>query len=639
MVAGVRRWPRWIPAAAGAALLVTVAVGAHGQAPPPAQRGEVHSAYEKETIAMVLASLGETEDEHPEGKLVEHVEIVPLDVFEERDAPGLLWKPLPGILDSLHAKTRPSVVRREILVNEGDGYRQVRVDEMIRNLRQLSPLSLVLVVATKSRETGRVRVVVITKDVWSLRLAWGIVGTPGGLEQLVLQPSELNLAGTHQTIDGTFIYEPLALTYGLGYVVPRIASSRVAVVANANVMVNRESGSPEGTYGSLVAGEPLFSGETPWAWDATTEWQDAIYRRYENAQLANYVDPATGLAVPFEYRIREFEEILELRRAFGWDTRHEFTLAGSIVRDVYQIPYSTPSLQAMQTVQSFVANDVPVSDTAVGPTLQYETYTKRYARLIDFDTLALQEDYRLGHDVLLAVGPRSTALGSTRNYVALAASAQYTVAIRDGLFRASISSITDIGRVSERTNGVLQSHEIPDAYVLPVTHLVTPTIAGLGRIVLDARFDYRWRNYLNKLDIVGGNMFLRGFPTNFLVGADSVSYSLELRSRPVEILSCQLAGVVFFDAADAAPTVSTLRPLQSTGIGVRALFPWLDRVVFRADLGVPLVRPIDPSTGRVVAPIGYIISFGQAFDMPSIAPTPALPTEQVEVPTDPGSGS
>jgi hypothetical protein len=608
-----------------AGLLALAPRPARPQAPPPAQRAEVHSAYERETIALVLGSLGETEDPRPEGKRIEHVEVVPIDVFEPRDPPGLLWKPLPGILDSLHTTTRASVVRREVLLREGESYRQVLVDETIRNLRQLAPLSLVLVVAAESKVPGRVDLVVITKDVWSLRLAWDVTATPGGLEQLLLQPSELNLAGTHQTILGNFVYEPLAFTYGLGYQVPRIGTSRVAVVANANVMVNRQSGSPEGTYGSVVAGEPLFSGVTPWAWDATTAWEDAVVRRYENAALAGYLDPATGLAIPFQWRTNEFEELLELRRAFGWDTRHEFTFAASMLRAVYTIP---PSGASPRTVADFTSAYVPVSDTGVGPTVQYETYTKRYARLIDFDTLALQEDYRLGHDILLGVGPRLRALGSTRDYVQLTASAQYTFAIRDGLFRASVQSITDV-----------QSNKIPDAQVVPATHLATPTIAGLGRIVVDARFDYRWRNYLNNLDILGGNSFLRGFPTNFLVGRDSVTYNFELRSRPLEILSCQLSGVAFFDAADAAPTLQALRPLQSTGIGLRALFPWLDRVVFRADLGIPLVRPIDPSTGRVVPPIGYIVSFGQAFDMPSVAPTPALPTEQVEVPTDPGSGS
>jgi hypothetical protein len=66
------------------------------------------------------------------------------------------------------------------------------------------------------------------------------------------------------------------------------------------------------------------------------------------------------------------------------------------------------------------------------------------------------------------------------------------------------------------------------------------------------------------------------------------------------------------------------------GVGFRALFPWLDRVVFRGDIGFPLKRPVDPNTGALIPPYGFILSFGQAFSVPSVAPTQGLPTEQSE---------
>ena len=84
-----------------------------------------------------------------------------------------------------------------------------------------------------------------------------------------------------------------------------------------------------------------------------------------------------------------------------------------------------------------------MSDTRVGPAIQYETYTKRYLRVIDFDTLALQEDYRLGHDIVLGAAPSFRALGSTLNLLSLTAAAQYTFAIRDGLFRVGIITLTE----------------------------------------------------------------------------------------------------------------------------------------------------------------------------------------------------
>jgi hypothetical protein len=582
---------------------------AHAQAPPPAERAQVFSAYENETIEQALAARHQVRELKPEGKIIERIDVVTLDVFEPRDL-------LPGWLNWFHATTRRSVIAREMLLRQGEAYQQTLVDETLRNLRALPQLSIVLVVATEGTAPDRIGVVIITKDVWSLRASWDIVATPGGVEELDLEPTETNIFGTHQTARALFIYEPSAYTFGVGYTIPRLDSSRIAVLADAEMMVNRATGSPEGSYGSLTAGQPLYSGLAHWSWDAVVQWEDVVTRRYVNAQPSTFVDPTTGLAVPYQYRTGLYGAQYELTRSFGWETKHDITFAAGINRAVYRV--SSAGLNPT-AVADFISDRVPLSDTSVGPSIRYRTYTKRYLRVIDFDSLALQEDYGLGHDITLRVAPSFRALGGSRDVVDVYGAAQYTFAMRDGLVRLSLAS----------DNGIEPSR-IADAVVTPWAHIVTPTISNLGRIVVDGGVEYRWRNYLRNYEIVGGDDRIRGFPTNFFVGKDMVAYSVELRSRPVEILSCQLAGVAFYDVADAFNGFSQLEPYQSTGVGFRALFPWLDRVVFRGDIGFPLKRPIDPSTGALIPPYGFILSFGQAFSVPSDAPTQVLPTEQSE---------
>jgi hypothetical protein len=608
--------PRRTAAALGA-LIVLACTPALGQvpvaqqAPPPAQRAQVYSVYEQETIDVVLSKRHAKIAPNPEGKVIEQIDIVTLDVVEPRD-------PVPNWLNDFHVTTRASVVRNEVLLRRGDLYSQPLVDETIRNLRALPQLSVVLVVATEGSAPDRVGLVVITKDVWSLRLSWDVEVPSGGIELLELHPEERNLFGRHQAVSATFILQPSAYTLGAGYAIQRIQSSRIAVVSDANVVINRSTGSPEGSYGSLVAGQPLYSGLAEWAWDASTSWQDIEQRRYVNAQLGSYFDPATNQSIPFEYRQREYKTVYELRRSFGWDTKHDLTLGVGIARDQYMTSF--PGANPV-TVADFVSGFVPVSDTRVGPSIQYETYTKRYIRVIDFDTLALQEDYHLGHDVVLAAAPSFRALGSTLNIVSLTANAQYTVAVRDGLFRLGVKTTTE-----------LTTDRVAQAVFEPYAHLVTPSIAGIGRFVVDGELYDRWRNYLNLTDYLGGGDRLRGYPTNFFVGEDWFAYNLEFRSRPVEILSCQLGAVGFFDAGDAFNGWSNFHPFQSVGFGLRALFPQLDRSVFRGDLGFPIERPIDPSTGAPIPPLAFFVSFGQAFDVPSDSPSAVLPTEQVEVP-------
>jgi hypothetical protein len=595
-----------------AALLVTSP--ARAQAPPPAERAYVYSSYEQETIDEVLTSLGQVRDPSPEGKVIEHVEIVPLEVIERRD-------PLPRWVNIFHVTSRRSVIRRELLVREGEPYQQVLVDDTLRNLRRLPQLSAVLVVTTVGSAPDRVKVVVITKDVWSLRLNWDTTFTDHGLELFEAQPAEWNFLGTHQTLSGHFLYLPASYTFGLGYVAPRLSTSRVALTASADVVVNRARGNTEGALATVVAGQPLYSGLSAWAWDATTSIQDYIFRRYSQAQVKQYLDPMTHRIVPEEWKIRQYFTNYELTRSFGWETKHDFTFAAGIDLREYRTDFLGLD---PQTLADFRRALVPVSDTRVGPSIQYHTYSQRFLRVIDFDTLALQEDHRLGHDIVVRIYPTFRALGSSRDLLGVYTAVQYTFSLQDGLFRASFQSTTEP-----------EADGIDYAGIEPTIHFVTPTIAGAGRIVLDGSYLYRWRNYLNLNDAIGGSDRLRGYPTNFRVGPNAVAYNVEFRSRPIEILSCQLAGVAFLDSGDAFYGKSDFTIYQSVGVGLRALFPQLDRLVFRTDIGFPLERPllatISPSGATQLVPIpayAYVISFEQAFDTPTVSPAPVLPTGQ-----------
>jgi hypothetical protein len=612
-------------------MALTVSPSADAQAPPPpAERGQDYSPYELETIAGVLASLHATTDPEPEGKTVERVDVVPLDVFEERD-------PLPRWLNVLHATTRESVVRREVLLRVGARYAQVLADDTIRNLRHLVQLSAVLVVAARGTRHDTVRVVVITKDVWSLRLNWDLTAVPTslddaahlrGIENLTLQPAEWNVAGMHHIASGLLILDPSAVTVGGGYEIPRLDGSRIALDADADVVFNRGSGEAEGSGASLIVGQPLYSGLADWSWETSVSYADVIERRFVNAEPSVVVDSATGKSVPFAYHARSYAAVYQATRSFGWDVKHDVTVGADVSSSVFRPAFSADA----RTTADFVASFVPSNDARIGPFVQYHTYTKRYVRLINFESLILQEDAALGHDVVVRAFPSFHALGSTYDVLALYAAAQYSWAIRDGFFRAALASTTEP-----------QPDHIGNAAVAPSAHLVTPTVLGVGRLVVDGTLLYRWRDELNIqgacpdlstyspfapcTTFLGGSNRLRGYPTNFFAGKDFVSYNAEIRTRPADVLTLELAGTLFYDAGGEFNGLGNLQTFQSVGFGVRALFPWLDREVFSADIGFPLERPLD-ATGRPVPPLGVIVTFGQAFDVPSIDTPSLLPTGQ-----------
>lgn len=619
----------------GAAAWLGGAVGATAQpaAPPPAMRLNSYSAYERQAIDDALVFLGATEDTTPEGKTLEGFDILTLEVFEKRD-------PVPGFVNIFHATTRHYVIQREILLRAGQSYRQSLIDDSVRNLRALPQLSLVLTLAVSGSAPDRVRLVVITKDVWSLRPNWDLQLTSGGLQSLSAQPAETNLAGTHQIVSGNFILQPESLTLGLAYANPRLAGTHLLVQPSANVILNEPTGKLEGSYGGLVVGQPLYSPLTDWAWDAEVAWVDFIYRRYINAALGFYSDTQTGKSVPFAFRASQYDTQYTLTRSFGWTTKHDVTVGISVDRNDYpatprELVTAFPSgTYDARTMQDFISNYVPVSDSRVGPFLQYHTYSKSYARVLDFDTLGLQEDFRLGHDVFLNVYPVFHALGSSRDFVGFDGAAQYTAQMGDGLARIAVESIAEV-----QTGGECPSHvgerapggPVCDASIEPALHLVSPT-ALIGRFVFDAHLLYRFSNALNQQEYLGGDTRLRGYAPNFFAGSDVVDSNLEFRTRSIDIWTAQVGLVGFYDVGDAFDTWASSKsgpscqtayqtdfcPVQSLGAGLRVLFPQLDRIAFRGDIGFPL------GVGRDlpgVTPFSFFVSLGQAFTAPVVSPS------------------
>jgi hypothetical protein len=582
--------------------LVGGAVHAGEPAPLPVEDEEAayrgYSGYEQATIDRELARLGARIDPAPEGKIVEAIEIIPLDVIEDRD-------PAPEFLNWFHVTSWPYVIRRDVLLAVGRPYRQALSDETARNLRSLDQLSLVLVLAAQGSRPDRVRVVVIAKDVWSLRLNSNYRIANGKLEYLFLQPSEQNLLGSHHAIVGQMLLEPASIALGAGYVMPHVGGSHIVMTTEVNFVIGRETGELEGSYGGFAYGQPLYSTEAEWSWKALIAWRNEISRRYVGGEIARYdaeATPAEEDAIPYVYRSDIVSGTYTLTRSFGRAIKHDVSVSAEGSRRVYRP--GNLSAFAPAAAAEFTREALPVSDTRIGPAVEYHTYSTRFTRVLDFNTLALQEDYRLGHDLSLKLYPVLTALRSSRDFMGVAAAGAYTVPLGDGLARAVVESVTE-----------MEEHRIADASIQIGARVHTPRFI-LGRLVFDAFLLRRYRNYLNKKTELGGETRLRGYPTLAFIGPDVIAANLEYRTRPLEIWSVQLGGAAFFDVGDAFDGFEDLRIKQSAGFGLRVLFPQLGRTVMRADWGFPLTRGYveqDSFPGDIV------ITFRQAFPMPAPA--------------------
>ena len=556
-----------------------------------------YSDYEQQAIHDAQARVGGAIDPAPEGKIIERIEMVRLDPIDAHDG-------LPTAIDVVHTTSRPWVLRRELLVREGEPWHGVAVDESARNLRKLSQLSLVVCVPVQGSAPDRVRLLIITKDVWSLYVDFDLAVTGGGIESLTLEPKEANIAGLHHTALGRFVLEPKTFALGASYQIPRLDGRYLGLSVDGNVIVNRESGQLEGSYGSASIEKPLVTSHTEWAWSFGTTFSDRLRRRYVNAAVSTFTpDAADGRGagpVPWVYRERTFEEHAKITRSFGWETKNDFSLGATVSHAKYGVP-ADPSLDP-QSLAAFQRAVVPTGEDRVGPFLQWHGYTSNYLRTLDLDTLGLQEDHRLGHDLWLRVYPTLRAFGSTRDFVGTYAGAAYAVPLGDGLARASVESTVEA-----------TPHELSDASIKGELGIVTPRFV-VGRLFFDVSALNRYRNYLNAQSFVGGDNQLRGYPSRYFNGKDYVTSNIEFRSRSIALGSVLVGGVAFYDVGDAFAGFDHLAPKQAVGGGLRVVFPQIERAVLRFDVGVPIVSGVRPPD---VPPVSFFVAFHQALTLPS----------------------
>lgn len=565
-----------------------------------------NSPYEAAKIAQALEKIHGAVDPSPEDKIVEGIDVVPLEVIEDED-------PAPRFLNVFHATTRHAILRREVLLQVGEPYRQYRLDETVRSLRVFQQLSLVLAVPVRGSAPDRVRILLVTKDVWSLRAQFDMKLGAGGLDLLRFEPTERNLGGSLDSAVTRLELFPNTLTLGAGYFVPRLADRRVYAVLEGNVVLERHTGRPEGTFGRVGVSAPQLSADTPLVWGMSTAWQNVFVRRYVGAKLANFDAASTPEEdrVPDAFRMRSITTTGGVARSFGRARKVDVTLGGEL--NVRQYVGLDPSLHDARVVAEYQAKRVPTSDDRAAPWVQVRAYESRFLRIHDLDLLGLQEDYRVGYDGWVRAYPITRAIGSSRDFLGVQAVTQYVLPL-----------FTGFARVTTEAAAELQNDGVPTLEVAGNVALVSPSLV-FGRLVVDAVGIARPRNYLNHRSAIGGEGRLRGYPSAAFLGENLVAYNAELRSHPVEILACQLGGALFYDVGDAFDGTD-LQPKSSVGLGLRGLFPQLDRKVFRFDVAFPLVR------AGAEGPVGFYLAFEQAFPSGAVSPPGFAPAQSILTP-------
>lgn len=508
----------------------------------------------------------------PDGKRVGDVYVSTLPVFGEEEQ-IFRWA------NVFHIASKDHVIAREVLLRRGERYDERKVDETQRKLRDRLFTSLAVVVPVISSEPGVVDLLVVTRDIFSLRLNSNYEFQGGDFTYLSLSLAENNFLGRRMLLAMVFVMEQATLTLGPLVINKNLLGKQLDVGARGGPIINRQTLTLEGSESAVSISKPLWSLDSRWGWAVDGGHSFATVRSFRGNELRTYDAPSTPEieAIPYLYHQRYWSVGASVSRQLGegrW--KHRFKLGYDLTS---QRPSVDDDFQGSAAARAdFVADVLPRNERSGVLFGSYELFTPRYREYRDVDSYDLPEDTRLGPRAVVTLGAGLRVLASDSNFGRASLETGWVEAWGgDGLAMAagSLSVRLEEGALVDRTIGA-------------AARLVTP-MTRAGRVVSEARFTGVFHDASNRFLYLGGDTGLRGYPINYLDGDRRVVAQTEFRGRNVRgFLGSRWGLIGFYDVGGAADVLDDLRFYQDVGIGIRALGPQLSPDVFRFDFALPL---------------------------------------------------
>jgi hypothetical protein len=441
--------------------------------------------------------------------------------------------PLFRLADRLHARTRPSTIRAQLLFRTGDRYDRRLLDESERILRADNYFYDAWIRPVAYHD-GKVDIRVTTKDVWTLNPGFNY-SRAGGTNTTGEQLEELNTAGTgtdlrvlHESnIDRTeTLFE---------------ATNQHAFDTWTQVSL---------TYGDLSDGYmhdylvnyPFYALNSRWAAgsNGNNDLQtDSLYDR------GNIID--------------QFSDQHDYLQVYGgWSPG---LVNGWVQRWQTGVNYIDDRFAPVSTWTGVTT--LPQNREFVYPWIQYTLIQDDYLRLYNHDQILRTEDFYLGTTGTVQVGYAPEAFGSTRDAL------MFQSAWGKG-FRNGGSTLLLSGDFSGRVEGGTLYNGLADVYL---RYYVEQSKNWL--FFTNLYGSKGWRLDFDNQLLLGGDNGLRGYPLRFQDGTARTIFSVEQRYftdwYPFRLF--RVGGAIFFDAGRTWGQPELAQPslglLKDAGFGLR----------------------------------------------------------------------
>jgi len=555
------------------------------------------SSLERASVVRALVSRGYELEPSPWNKVVGAIRVYNEAVFAE-------GAQVLQFLNHFHITTKEATIRAEAVIAPGEVWDQLRIEETGRRLRDPLWTSVVAVIPVRSQAPGTVDVLIVTRDIWSLRLNTQYTFQQGRLTNLLTSFAENNFLGRRDVLAAGLTMDQGSIAVGPLFIDKNLLGEHLDLRVRVDDILNRDDLTAhgklhsEGTSSTVTLSRPLWSLASEWAAGATFTHRFAIDRQYRGTALRtfNYVDPTTMEATLFgwQYTMRRWGVNAYVARQWGTGLKHQVSF-GHSVDSQRPRPLADFTGNAAQRA-AFIANVLPRSEVTSVPFLEYAFFTPRYRTLRNISTFALAEDLRIGPDLDVTLGFGLEALGSDNTFQRLSAAAGWTFPwSRDGFVRIAA------GLGSRREHG-----ELIDNSATGVVRAAAPAVAGSVRFLAQASLSTHWNDTQNRDLKIGSDTGLRGYGINEFDGQRLFNLQLEARTLPYSLWVLRVGGVAFYDLGGAASSLQQLALHQDAGLGLRMLIPQTSAQLFKFDFAIPFDGV---NRGRV----HFLAGFGSEF--------------------------
>ncbi|HEX9108939.1 MAG TPA: hypothetical protein VF832_16950 [Longimicrobiales bacterium] len=500
--------------------------------------------------------------------------------------------------NKLHVRTRPGIIRRELLFRAGDCYDPALLDASARLLRGFDFISRADVFGVKQPD-GSYHVVVDTQDEWSTDVGIRVAAGQGGSIFRGARVREANLLGYGQTLELFYTHHEVTRDYGALWEDPQLAGSRWDVTT----AVGRTRA---GTVAHQSLAYPFLGEAGRWAtrqsWDRADLFFDYVMGsgQDERHMLVPLREDAFDLALVgrlgrpgsltlfgagLAFRNRAFLPSPELTQ--GGDFEH-------------RVPADSATMA--RAASQMTARDHVRAVLLLGQRNIYWIQRRGY------DSPRGQQDIRQGAEISLALSRSLPNLARDDDFGA-------TVTLYGG-FQAGPALVTlrargDGLRDFSAPPGAAQWQDLFGEGEL-LSYLRFAAIPW-HTLVLRAGGAGGWRTRSPFQLTLGGDDVVRGYDSKAFPGGRRISFTAEDRMYfhwPFPELF-DLGATVFGDLgrmwAGDAPFGTASGWKGSLGLGLRAAFPAGGRTTYRADVAIPV--------GGTVADARFYLSVGEVIGL------------------------